>query len=628
MELKDKLQDYTRAEFERFVENIADVKGALSEHNQWVSHFDRLVKHPKGADLLFYPDAQSLLTGSFGAGEILFVIKKWHNDNGQLAFSDDTLSPVRQKPGGVRPSAEDRAQAASAEKRVKTKKVIRQIEEAQQNVESGFSHLDALLNTEQAQPSGNRERYISLEKQLSSIEAALHAVVLGVQRFDFLDMTVRFAKDDATRSLSYAHLDRSIQSSILQQISVAGDQYTTQKAAFAARYRALHVRVQAVMQVLEEQLIRLSSAAGVGPLKDASVLMATTQDIDVLPRILTTNQEVSSAIERARLGLVRAIRSAVSGLAWEAISSGGQQAARHASVMSFQVDKPGCGEQFAISVPLSELIATEGRDWQHFAQTNAEIDLPFRMNSGVAKKLHGKLTYGLKEITELTHVYVVPTDGKRIASKVKVRAAIFEADSGAYRLARPGLPEAEVLWMSRSASSMDGTSSSKRVIPSYIGSDKVPVVEAIPAIEDLNFDDCIAVFPYESGIEPVYLMFKGSREFAGVATGAGQPVGGDWLQDATKVEGAPIPSSVADQLRSNVFKRFTFFREAFWKGVASSPELAAQFSAEDLVAMSEGRAPSIQMKSGKLQIRYVVSPEDGGDVYDMDNMRIVALGGI
>lgn len=57
MEFNQKLQDYTRAEFEYYVREIYNVEGALDEHNERVRHFDQVVGHPQGADLLFYPDA-------------------------------------------------------------------------------------------------------------------------------------------------------------------------------------------------------------------------------------------------------------------------------------------------------------------------------------------------------------------------------------------------------------------------------------------------------------------------------------------------------------------------------------------------------------------------------------------
>ncbi|WP_349971205.1 S-type pyocin domain-containing protein [Pseudomonas caspiana] len=624
MELKQKLQDYARAEFEYLVQKITDVKGALGEHNQLVNHFDKLVKHPKGADLLFYPDVQFLTTGVYGVGDIVYTIKKWHNDNGQLAFSDDTFPPVRPKPTGASPSAEERARTASSENLVKTTKVIQRIEDARHKVESVFSLLDGLLNPVKEHPGSGRDLYIAQERQLANIEAALHEVVLGVQRFNFLDMTVRFAKDDAIRSISFYYLDHGIQSSILQQISAASDRYLAQKAIIAARHSALHVRAQAVIQDLEEKLIRLASATGVGPLKDESVLVAMIDDIDVLPRIITAHPDNSSSSDKTGTELKQAIRSAVSGLTWEATLLGEGKTVKHASVMSFRFDTPGCGERFAISLPLSDFMPSEGQSWQELAQANAEVDLPFRMSSGVAKKLNGKLSHGLREITELAHIYVVPTNGTTIASKVKVRSAVLDVATGAYRFVRPGRPVNQVLWMPQSLSNLDDTSDRRSTRISNTAPVRVPVVEAIPFIEDLGFDDCIVVFPCESELEPVYIMFKRAWEYPGVATGAGQLVSDNWLQAAATETGAVIPSSIADQLRDKVFKRFSFFREAFWKAVASDSELAAQFSPQDLAAMTEGWAPSAQRQSGKLEIRYVLSPEDGGDVYDMDNMRIFA----
>lgn len=155
----------------------------------------------------------------------------------------------------------------------------------------------------------------------------------------------------------------------------------------------------------------------------------------------------------------------------------------------------------------------------------------------------------------------------------------------------------------------------------------MPVVEAIPVVEDLYFDDCIVVFPENSGVEPVYVMFKAAREYAGAATGNGQSVEGNWLQRGMHGGGADIPSQIADRLRGRVFKRFSLFRESFWKTVADDSTLSSQFSVDDVAVMKEGRGPLVlrratSLQPDRLEIFHVSSPENGGNVYDMDNMRI------
>jgi hypothetical protein len=54
MELKAALKDYTEPEFQTLVNRIWAVDMPKRGHDQLINHFDRIVGHPEGADLLFY----------------------------------------------------------------------------------------------------------------------------------------------------------------------------------------------------------------------------------------------------------------------------------------------------------------------------------------------------------------------------------------------------------------------------------------------------------------------------------------------------------------------------------------------------------------------------------------------
>ena len=73
MELKERLQDYTRAEFIILIEKIMRVDASEEEHNELVRHFDLVSTHPQRADLLFYPDPQDE-TGHTGADRVIYAI--------------------------------------------------------------------------------------------------------------------------------------------------------------------------------------------------------------------------------------------------------------------------------------------------------------------------------------------------------------------------------------------------------------------------------------------------------------------------------------------------------------------------------------------------------------------------
>jgi len=153
-------------------------------------------------------------------------------------------------------------------------------------------------------------------------------------------------------------------------------------------------------------------------------------------------------------------------------------------------------------------------------------------------------------------------------------------------------------------------------------------IDTFPSVSEASFDDFITVFPVDSGLPPVYTMFRDRREDPGVATGFGQPVSGIWLGTASQGEGAPVPSQIADQLRGREFKNFRAFRETFWKAISNDPELAKQFDVSVLATMKKGRAPvakeSEQVgKRVRFELHHKKYISEGGGVYDVDNINAV-----
>ena len=108
----------------------------------------------------------------------------------------------------------------------------------------------------------------------------------------------------------------------------------------------------------------------------------------------------------------------------------------------------------------------------------------------------------------------------------------------------------------------------------------------------------------------------------------GQPVTGIWLGAAAQGEGAAVPSQVADRLRGREFKNFRAFREAFWRAVANDPELVKQFVSNNISEMRNGRSPFVRKgdrvgEKVKFELHHVTYVSKGGQVFDIDNVRIV-----
>ncbi len=129
--------------------------------------------------------------------------------------------------------------------------------------------------------------------------------------------------------------------------------------------------------------------------------------------------------------------------------------------------------------------------------------------------------------------------------------------------------------------------------------------------------------------EQPWSNFLDSRRYEpGTVTGAGQPVGPTWMRDGVRDGGAPIPDRIAERLAGREFPTFDAFRGAFWKEVARDPELAGQFSAGNLREISNGRspfAPPFQQVGGRerFEIDHITTIAHGGDVYNMDNLKIM-----
>lgn len=101
-----------------------------------------------------------------------------------------------------------------------------------------------------------------------------------------------------------------------------------------------------------------------------------------------------------------------------------------------------------------------------------------------------------------------------------------------------------------------------------------------------DYKDFILVFPADSGVPPLYIVFS-LRDKPGVVTGSGQDATGIWLSSANNDLGSPIPSRIADQLRGKRFNSFDDFRKAFWITVGNDAELKAQFNNSNKARMLE-----------------------------------------
>ncbi|HDL7739087.1 TPA: S-type pyocin domain-containing protein [Yersinia enterocolitica] len=236
-----------------------------------------------------------------------------------------------------------------------------------------------------------------------------------------------------------------------------------------------------------------------------------------------------------------------------------------------------------------------------------------------------------------TRIYAVKTGVADVPANVKVGMAQFDRSSGVYTFTTDTLPPRTFTFTSPRPPGVGGVSvipqpASAPVFPQHTGTDiKILATRrtlTFLAHEEVSFHDYIIWFPAGSGLEPVYVYFKSPRDEPGEVTGQGEWILGIWLAEAGKEQGAAIPAQIADKLRGREFSSFDRFREAFWREVANDPELAGQFNLRNIAFLKRGYAPYPQGKNQvggrtKFELHHVVPIKDGGEVYDMDNLRIV-----
>ncbi|AZD15195.1 S-type pyocin domain-containing protein [Pseudomonas chlororaphis] len=141
-----------------------------------------------------------------------------------------------------------------------------------------------------------------------------------------------------------------------------------------------------------------------------------------------------------------------------------------------------------------------------------------------------------------------------------------------------------------------------------------------------EYKDFILVFPPGSGVRPLYIVLS-VRKTPGTVTGRGQDIDGTWLAGAGSGLGSPIPKGIADQLRRREFRSFDAFREAFWRAVAANPELSGQFVPDNIQRMKNGYAPKARRqdhigKKRSFELHHVDQVSEGGEVYNIDNLRV------
>lgn len=81
---KTKIEQFTRQEFLEFLIALGDPTGRTeTEDSRWIRHFRSLAQHPKGSDILFYPEP-----GKDSPEAIIEEVERYRRQKGLPGFKD------------------------------------------------------------------------------------------------------------------------------------------------------------------------------------------------------------------------------------------------------------------------------------------------------------------------------------------------------------------------------------------------------------------------------------------------------------------------------------------------------------------------------------------------------------
>ncbi|MCY1397067.1 S-type Pyocin [compost metagenome] len=387
-------------------------------------------------------------------------------------------------------STQERALQRSSENLAKTQKLAADIGAAGQAAAAALSHFDRLLEQSQAKPASgsDQQQFAQLLSDVALLEAAQYEAAGAVRQLETMDLRVKFAREGAQRDVSSPFLNRGLQATILQQMTLGSDQYLAQRSVVSQRHGELQGRAARLFDEMELQLKRLSTS--IAP--TAAAFTSPGAIANVRPWVMFT-EGPSHIIESVFVGLQKAIRSAVAEFTWQITSSDAEHPGTCACVLQFHFNSLADDKRFGLSVPLAELLQLEGRDWQGLALARAEVDLPLRLCSAMGPLKSGSLSSGPRKIESLPQVLLTPTDGDTVPASVRVRAAVWDEQLAGFRFATEGAAPATLLW------APPATLSSSRDIPvvqpaqpkriGFIHIPPVPLLEPFSVLKDLQLDD-------------------------------------------------------------------------------------------------------------------------------------------
>ncbi|MBK4992570.1 S-type pyocin domain-containing protein [Pseudomonas sp. S37] len=504
MELKPNLSQYEEHSFLGFVEAIWQAETDKATHNAWIFHFNNIVAHPAGSDLLFYSNAAD--DGAVNSPSyVVETVKWWHQQNGRAAFKDQVLQPPPMHQTLTRQQRADQSSNLNLEK---VRRLVAEVHAAEQQAMHQLAVLQQRLAVDPV-ASTPEQQLAATHATLRDLEITQHQAKRAVRQLENLQMSVKFALDGAVRDASSPFLSPAIQAVALQEMTAGSQRHAAALATVQARHPDLYARGVTLIESLETRIAQLAKATASGPGHGPLTLTAVAHGASLHPALLTA-QGLSREVAQYQHQLITTFRSAVAELEWQAASVQGDHPGTYADVVEFVLGTPSDDPRFALTVPLVEMFAGEALNWADLAAGRGGVHLPVRLCSTV-RGAQSLTTTGVKPFTRYSHILMTLTQGKVVPSNVRVRAAVWDDARQVFAFTSEGQAPVSVTWQVGHVAYPPLDPARPSSI-GYLRMPNVPLIDHFADLSQVQFDDYIVVFPNDSGVGPLYIMFRDRRE--------------------------------------------------------------------------------------------------------------------
>jgi hypothetical protein len=243
----------------------------------------------------------------------------------------------------------------------------------------------------------------------------------------------------------------------------------------------------------------IGSGGNDAPVEMPTIYYAPYAKANKGPFVMAAAAGAMAAFEAALPAIQEATLNAVAQLTRMAAAASNGATGKYVNILLFST-KLGNSERYALSIPLSELAPDDGQDWQSIARAKDEVDLPFRLGSGVTISYFG----------EMAQAYLAATDGKSLQSSVRIRKAIWDPHMRTYSFTSEDSAAITLVWTpdNRATTLSSRLPDASKKYPGTMISGSSPKIETFSNPSDVHFDDYVIVFPADAGLAPLYVMFK------------------------------------------------------------------------------------------------------------------------